>query len=81
MASFLVESYLPDRADPAPSALVARLGTAAEELALEVRYLRTIFLPEDETCFYLFEAPSAEAVRLVSERAELRHERILEARP
>ena len=28
--------------------------------------MRAIFVPEDETCFYLFEGSSAEAVRLVA---------------
>jgi Protein of unknown function (DUF4242) len=79
--SFLVESYVPKVADPAPSELVTRLDAAAKALGSEIRYVRAIFVPEDETCFYLFEGPSAEAVRLVSERAGLGYERILEARP
>jgi hypothetical protein len=79
--TFLVESYVPRRTDAAPGELSARLGAAAEALALDVHFLRAISLPEDETCFYLFEAPSAEAVRQVSERAGLRHERIVEAHP
>lgn len=79
--TFLVESYVSRATDAAPSELEERLGAAAEALALDVNLLHAISLPEDEICFYLFEAPSAEAVRQVSERAGLRHERIVEAHP
>jgi Nickel responsive protein SCO4226-like len=79
---FLVELYVP-RADPAVAerdALAARL--AADDLSqggTVVRYLRSIFTPEDETCFLLFEAGSADDVRQVAARALLPVERILEA--
>ena len=36
-----------------------------------VRLMRTIFVPEDEACFYLFEAPSAFAVQETAARAAL----------
>jgi len=41
----------------------------------------TIFVPEDETCFHLYEAISADAIREVAQRAELSFERVLEAIP
>jgi hypothetical protein len=44
-----------------------------------VRYLRSIFVPEDEICFLLFEAASPELVGKASRRAELAYERIVEA--
>jgi hypothetical protein len=44
-----------------------------------VRALRTIFVPGDELCFVLFEAPSAEAVIRASERGGLRYERLMPA--
>ena len=57
---------------------------AAEEAArslrddgLAVRYVRSIVIPGDETCFHVFEAPSAEAVREVARRAAIRFERIV----
>ena len=81
MASFLVESYTPRQADPEPRELAPRLRAAAEVLGLDVHFLRVISIPEDEICFYLFEAPSAESVRQVSGRAGLRYERIMEALP
>jgi hypothetical protein len=80
VTSFLVETY-------APSAITleeaeTRARRAAVELAnsgTPVRYVRSIFVPGDEMCLYLFEAPSAEAVREASERAGLVAERIVEA--
>jgi hypothetical protein len=44
-----------------------------------VQYVRTTFLPEDETCFHVFEASSAEAVGAVSRRAGLGPARIVPA--
>lgn len=45
----------------------------------QVRYLRSIFVPEDETCFHVFEAPSAKAVAEVVQWAGLSSDRIVEA--
>jgi len=41
--------------------------------------VRTTFLPEDETCFHIFEASSAEIVQEVVRRAGLRRSRIVPA--
>jgi hypothetical protein len=41
-----------------------------------VRYLRSIFVPEDEICFLLYEAGSADAVREAALRARLPVERV-----
>jgi len=82
MTTFLLELYV-SRTDGAAverGAEQARLS--AEELSREgtpVRYLRSIFVPEDETCFYLYEASSAEIVREAARRASLRFERVAEA--
>ncbi len=46
-----------------------------------MRYLSSIFVPEDETCFHLYEAISADAIREVAQRADLSFERVLEAIP
>lgn len=82
MTEFLVELYV-SRTD----ALAAERGSergrlAAEELTQEgtpVRYVRSIFVPEDETCFHLYEAATADAVREVARRAALRFERVAQA--
>ncbi|MGH3031077.1 MAG: nickel-binding protein [Gaiellaceae bacterium] len=82
MAEFLVELYVSrtDGGGAERGAENARL--AAEELAGEgtaVRYIRSIFVPEDETCFVLYEADSAEAVREAARRAALPFERLATA--
>jgi len=79
VAEFLVELYV-SRADAgAVECGAADARQAAEELSLEgtpVRCLRSIFVPEDEICFLLYEAGSAEAVREAALRARLPVERV-----
>ena len=56
-----------------------RVRQAAEEQTrrgIPVRFLRTIFVPDDETCFLLFEASSADAVRDAADLAALPYERV-----
>jgi hypothetical protein len=80
MTSFLVEAYTPAMINLVE--VEARARRAAAQLAeagTEVRYLHAIFVPADETCFHLFEAASADAVRAASERAGLSAQRIVEA--
>jgi hypothetical protein len=80
--SYLVEVYLPrSRADEA-RASGRRARAAAEEVCSEgvgIRYVRTTFLPDDETCFHLFEASARAAVEEVSRRAALGRARIVAA--
>ena len=81
MAEFLVESYVARTDSAAAERGAERSRLAAERLTREgtrVRYLRSIFVPEDETCFFLYEADSAEAVRLAAARAALPFERVVE---
>lgn len=82
MGEFLVELYAA-RDGAAAVEHGSELGRrASEELTREgtpVRFLRSIFLPEDETCFHLYEAPSADAVRELARRAGLPLERVTEA--
>jgi hypothetical protein len=82
MAEFLVELYVSQSDDAAVERGAERARAAADELTAEgvpVRYLRSIFVPEDETCFYLYEAASEEAVREAASRAALPFERVAEA--
>lgn len=84
MAEFLVETYVARGDTTGPQKRARQARVAAEELRREgepVRYVRSIFLPEDETCFYLFEASSVDAVREAARRASLRVDRITEAEP
>jgi hypothetical protein len=82
MADFLVEVYTPRLDETALAKLVARLETAAEAMSADgfrVRYLRSIHVPEDETCFHLFQAESAEVVCEAGRRAGLTFDRVTEA--
>jgi hypothetical protein len=76
---FLVEVYAPRSA--ASCELEAAARSTAEQpptRRARVRYLDSVFVPEDETCFHLFEASSAEDVRRAARRAGLAYQRIAE---
>jgi hypothetical protein len=77
MPSFLVETYVAD--DPSAQAEVERLARQAASLALDVRLVRTTFLPSDELALHLFRAPSLEALDRAARRAGLRYDRIVDA--
>lgn len=81
VSEFLVEAYL-SRTASAATPRVEDVSAAADQLSLEgkaVRLLRAIFVPEDETCFYLFRSGSPDAVREAADRAGLQFERITAA--
>jgi hypothetical protein len=84
VTEFLVELYVA-RENAGGLEVSSELAQrAAEELTREgtpVRFLRSIFLPEDETCLFLYEAGSAAAVRDAVSRAALSFERVVEAVP
>jgi hypothetical protein len=44
-----------------------------------VRFVRSVFIPEDEICLCVYQAASAEDVREVARRAGLQFERIAAA--
>jgi hypothetical protein len=80
MPSYLIEAYMPRLHAQEARAAGRRARTAAEELSREgvpIHYVRTTFLPEDETCFHLFEAASPDAIDEVSRRAELGRGRVV----
>jgi hypothetical protein len=80
--SYLVEIFLA-RGDAGERTARARLArSAAEELTREgtrVRFDRSIHVPEDEICFFVFDAPSAREAALVAQRAGLEPLRVVEA--
>ena len=60
----------------------ARASAASDEATEDgatVRYLGSTLIPGDETCFVLFEAPSADDVRRLLERAQITYDRLVEA--
>jgi Protein of unknown function (DUF4242) len=81
MADFLVEVYTPRLDEAALANLVARLKVVVEAMSAQipVTYVRSIHVPEDETCFHLFEAESAEVVNEAGRRAGLTFDRVAAA--
>jgi hypothetical protein len=75
MPSYLVESYAAKAAVEHERECARRAAAAGAG----IRYVRTTFLPADETLLHLFEAPSIEALRRAGRRAALHYERIVEA--
>jgi SAM-dependent methyltransferase len=79
MAEYLVELYVAQDDLAAAQLHAVRAERASAELTQEgreVRCVRSIFVPEDETCFLLYEATSADLVAEAVRRAGLRHEHI-----
>jgi hypothetical protein len=59
-----------------------RTQTASQHLSAQgiaVRYLGSILVPEDETCFTFLEAHSTDEVRRLADQAAISYERILPA--
>jgi hypothetical protein len=82
MAEYLVELYVSREDAALVEHSVEQAQSAAAQLTEEgtpVRYVQAIFVPEDETCFLLYEAESAEAVREAARRAGLPSERVTQA--
>jgi hypothetical protein len=82
MSEYLLELYVARADAVAVEDGAARVRRAAEEHTAEgtpVRYLRSIFVPDDETCFVIFEAVSADAVREVARRAALSFDHVAAA--
>jgi hypothetical protein len=77
MALFVVERYVPATTNPDALGTLGWTGPATP--SADIRHVRTWFLPEDETCFSLFEAPSAAALKAAGDAAGLRYSRITEA--
>ena len=76
----MVETYLSRDASGEPDATIARAVSAVAEVNADgdpVRYLRAIFIPDDETCLLLFEASSLDVVRKVAQRAGLDADRVM----
>jgi hypothetical protein len=80
--SFLVETYLARGDRGEREVRERRARSAAEELTrgtTRVRFDRSIYVPEDEICFFVFEAPSGRDAALAAERALLDPIRVVEA--
>ena len=80
--NYLVETYLARGRAGERAARERRARSAAEDLTdgrTRVRFDRSIYVPEDEICFFVFDAPSSRAAALAAQVAELGTLRIVEA--
>ena len=81
MPLYLAELYLPRTGPSGLLEAATRARKAADAMTREgtpIRYLRAMFLGDDEVCFHVYEAPSPELVREASRRAAIPVERVTE---
>ena len=82
MPSYLVETYLARGRAGERDARERRARSAAEEqtrAGAHVRFDGAIHIPEDEICFFVFDAGSSRDAALVAQRAGLEPFRVVEA--
>ena len=82
MPSYLVETFLARGQAGELAACERRARSAAEELTRErkrVRFERSIHIPEDEICFFVFDAASGREAALAAQVAGLDALRVVEA--
>ena len=81
MPSYLVETFLAHGAEGERLQREQRAREAAETLTRDgtrVRFGGSIHVPDEEICFFSFEAPSDREATLVAERAGLAPFRVVE---
>jgi hypothetical protein len=82
MPSYLVETYLARSQAGERRARDRRARSASDELTREntsVSFKCSIYVPEDEICFFVFDAPSGREATLIAKRAGLDPIRVVEA--
>lgn len=79
MPSYLVETYLARSQAGERAARDERARSAANGPA--VRFDQSIYIPEDEICFFVFDAPSGREATRAAQRADLRPIRVVAALP
>jgi len=80
--SYLVETYLARGQAGERAARERRARSAAQQLTQEsasVSFECSIYVPEDEICFFVFDAPSGRAAALLAHRSGLEPIRVVEA--
>jgi hypothetical protein len=78
---FLVEVFVPRSRASELADAKKRVRAAVRRVSRndrDIRYVRAIYVPEDETCFYVFDASSAQLVEEVSSLAGLRNGRVVQ---
>ena len=82
MPEFVGEHYRSGDAGKDVGRCARAARAAADQLRREgtrVHHVRSILIPEDETCIHLYRAESIEAVRLAAQRASLSLDRLTAA--
>jgi hypothetical protein len=82
MRQFLVEVFTPRAAVCELASAERRAAAAATQLSgadVAVRYVRATYIPDDEICFFVFDAPSGRDAALAAQRAGLDPIRVVEA--
>jgi hypothetical protein len=82
MPSYLIETYLARCHAGERTAFEGKARSAAAELTRTgrpVRFDGVIHIPDDETCFFVFGAPSSREAALVAQLAGLDPVRVVEA--
>ena len=82
MPSYLVETFLSRGHAAERLARWRRAPSAVDKLTREgtrVRFDHIVFVPEDEICFFVVDAPSSQDAVRAAERAQLEPFRVVEA--
>ena len=80
-SAFLVERYLPASAAGNLATSVAHVARLCTEQTggTAIRYLQSIYVPAEDTCFCVFQALSSDAVHAVNDAGHFSLDRITEA--
>lgn len=81
MGQYVAERHLPGITPDQLTAAAGRAKSTAEEMTqegMDVRYLRSTFVPGEEKCYCLFEGTSKEAVEQANQRASIPYDRVVE---
>lgn len=84
MKQFFIEVFTPRANAGKLAAAERRAISAARRLSTadrEVQFVRATYIPEDELCFFVFDAPSGQDAALAAQRAGLEPIRVVEAVP